>query len=85
MRIDDLNRPSQAQPAERTERTGEQAANEHAPVGSSDQVDLSQLAQTLKLSDEHRLEQLRLQIKTGTYQVQPDAVANAIIEEHLKP
>jgi len=84
MRIDDLNRPSQAPPAERTERTGERTGSDRAELNASDQVDISQLAHTLNSTDGTRIEQLRLQVKAGTYQVQPGLVANSIIDEHLK-
>ena len=84
MRIDDLNRPAQTPAPEPTERTGEQAKNEPASLRSSDQVDISQLAHSLSNADTARLEQLRLQVQTGAYRVQPDAVAHALIDEHLK-
>jgi flagellar biosynthesis anti-sigma factor FlgM len=84
MRIDDLNRPGQTQAAERTERAGEQDKNERSARSSSDQVDISQLANALNSADTHRIEQLRLQVSAGTYQVQPDVVAKSIIDEHVK-
>ena len=85
MRIDDLNRPPQAPATERTGQATEQAGKARDRVQSSDQVDISQLAHTLTSSDPARIEQLRLSVKSGAYRVQPDVVANSIIDEHLKP
>jgi len=84
MRIDDVNRPAQPPATERTERTGEQGKKEPSSLHSADQVDISQLAHSLNSADTQRLEHLRLQVQTGTYHVQPDVVANALIDEHLK-
>jgi hypothetical protein len=53
-----------------------------APVGS-DQAQLSALAQSLAASDSGRLEQLRLEVQSGSYDPPATAVANALIEAHL--
>ena len=84
MRIDDLIRPAPTQAPELTERAGEHAKNEPALLHSSDQVDISQLAHSLSNTDTGRLEKLRVEVQSGTYRVQPDAVAHALIDEHLK-
>ena len=89
MRIDDVNQPAQAPPTERTERAGEQANKQGTSLNpsrnSSDQVDISPLANVVNSGDAQRLEQLRLQVKAGTYQVNADVVAKSMIDEHLKP
>jgi len=84
MRIDDLNRPAQTPAPEPTDQVGERAKNESASRRASDQVDISQLAHSLSNADTARQEKLRLEVQSGTYRVQPDAVAHALIDEHLK-
>ena len=84
MRIDDLNRAAQPQPAERADRAGEHAKNDPASHPSSDQVDISQLAHSLSHEGADRLDQLRLQVQKGPYQIEPGEVAKALIADHLK-
>jgi flagellar biosynthesis anti-sigma factor FlgM len=50
----------------------------------SDQAKISQLAQSLATPDANRVEELRLQIQSGNYNVSAEAVAAAIIDSHLK-
>ena len=50
----------------------------------TDQAEVSQLAQALSTSDPARLEQLRLQVQSGTYEVNSGALAKSIINAHLK-
>lgn len=60
-------------------------------VGGSagaDHADVSRLAQSLSgidpgRPDPSRLEQLRLQVESGSYEVSAQSVANALIEAHL--
>ena len=85
MRIDDVNSTAQAKAAEPLERTGEAPKKERTPPYTSDHVEISQLADAVNSQDAGRLEQLRLQVEAGTYQVHPEAVAKAIVDEHLKP
>jgi len=85
MRIDDLNRTPLTQGAEKTDQAARERELEKDNVAdSSDQADVSQLAQALSSSDPARLEQLRLQVQSGNYQVAPQALANSIINSHLK-
>jgi anti-sigma28 factor (negative regulator of flagellin synthesis) len=85
MRIDDLNRTPLTQGAEKTEQAAQQRALEKDNVtDSTDQADVSELAQALSTSDPGRLEQLRLQVQSGNYEVAPQALANSIINAHLK-
>ena len=82
MRIDDLNRPRQTEATKPDHGVG-RPKNEfaHQPA---DQVDISQLAETVSSADPRRLEQLRLEVQSGTYKVSAEAVAKSIVEEHLK-
>jgi anti-sigma28 factor (negative regulator of flagellin synthesis) len=50
----------------------------------TDQAEVSQLAKALSTSDPARLEQLRLQVQSGTYEVNSGATAKSIINAHLK-
>jgi anti-sigma28 factor (negative regulator of flagellin synthesis) len=85
MRIDDLNRTPLTQGAEKTDQAaGERALEKNNVTDSTDQADVSQLAQALSTSDPGRLEQLRLQVQSGTYEVAPKALANSMINAHLK-
>ena len=83
MRIDDLNRAQQTEAAKPDQAVGRRK-NEFAPHQSPDQVDISQLAETVTSADPQRLEQLRLEVQNGTYKVSAEAVAKSIVEEHLK-
>jgi len=84
MRIDDLNRSSQTQGAEKTDQAAQKRAQEKAAANAvgGDQADVSQLAHALAAKDPSRLEQLRLQVQSGKYDVPADVVAKAIIDAH---
>ena len=86
MRIDDLNRTPLTQGTEKTDLSAQKGAHgkNGATAGGADQVDVSELAQTLSARDPQRLEQLRLEVQSGKYDVSADAVAQAIIDAHLK-
>jgi len=84
MRIDDLNRTPLTQSAEKSDAAGQKRTLEpdsDAACGT-DQADVSQLAQALSTSDPQRLEQLRLAVQSGKYEVPAEAVAKAIIDHH---
>jgi len=85
MRIDDLNRPPAPASAEKAD-----AAVQQRPGGSgkdaisrSDQADVSPLARALSTQDPGRIDQLRLQVQSGTYGVSADVVASSIIDAHI--
>jgi len=84
MRIDDLNRAPLTQETGKTEQTGGQSALEKDSKAArgTDQAEVSQMAQALTTSDPQRLEQLRLAVQSGKYEVSAEAVANAIIDHH---
>lgn len=90
MRIDDLNRGSVTTGTEQsgsvgTERNVGKDSPQKDAVAGSDQADVSQLAQSLTAgSGSGRVEQLRLEVQSGNYDVSSDVVANSIIEAHLK-
>jgi anti-sigma28 factor (negative regulator of flagellin synthesis) len=86
MRIDDLNRPPLAQGAQQAEQASEKRASEKTGISnaSADQAEVSSLAQALSSGDPQRLEKLRLEVQSGTYNVPADALAKSIISSHLK-
>jgi anti-sigma28 factor (negative regulator of flagellin synthesis) len=89
MRIDDLNRASVTQGTEQAgqtahERTQGKDSLEKGGVASADQADVSHLAQSLAAPDPGRVEQLRLQVESGNYDVSARALANSLINAHLK-
>jgi flagellar biosynthesis anti-sigma factor FlgM len=86
MRIDDLNRPPLTQNAEKADTAGQKRAPEpnSAAVRGTDQADVSQLAQALATRDPKRIEQLKLEVESGKYDVSAEAVAKAIIDSHLR-
>lgn len=89
MRIDDLNRASVTAGTEQSGSVGaERGLGKNSPqkdaVAGSDQADVSQLAQSLTGTDPGRVEQLRLEVQSGSYNVSAEAVANSIVEAHLK-
>ena len=89
MRIDDLNRTTVTQGTEQSGQTASQRAVgkdplEKNPVAGSDQAEVSHLAQSLAAPDSGRIEQLRLEVQSGSYEVSAQTVANALIEAHLK-
>ena len=86
MRIDDLNRSPLAQEAGKTEQAADQRALEKnsKTARGADHADVSQLAQALSKTDPERIEQLRLEVQSGKYEVPADAVAKAIIDHHTR-
>jgi len=86
MRIDDLNRTPLTQETGKTDSSAQKHAAEKdsSPASGADQADVSSLAHALSSSDPQRLEQLRLDVQSGKYNVSADAVAKSIIDAHLK-
>jgi flagellar biosynthesis anti-sigma factor FlgM len=84
MRIDAVNRTPVAQGAEKSRPADPQTPIEKGAAAGSDQAEISQLAQSLATPDTNRVEQLRLQVQSGNYDVSAEAVAAAIIEAHLR-
>jgi len=83
MRIDDLNRASATQGAEKTDQVAQKRGpGKDSGAAAADQADVSQLAQALTSSDPQRLEQLRLAVQSGAYEVSAEAVAKAIVNYH---
>lgn len=85
MRIDDLNRAPVTQNAEKTDPAAQQhpGAPGKDAVAGSDQADVSALARALSTRDPARIEQLRLEVQSGKYDVPAESVARAIIDGHL--
>lgn len=85
MRIDDLNRTPVTQNAEKTDQATQQRPGAFGKdaVRDSDHADVSPLALALSTQDPSRIEQLRLEVQSGKYNVSADAVAKAIIDAHL--
>ena len=85
MRIDDLNRTPLAQGAEKPDPADPTRTREKnsGASGAIDQANVSDLAQALAAPDPQRIEQLRLAVESGAYDVSPDAVAKAIVDAHI--
>jgi anti-sigma28 factor (negative regulator of flagellin synthesis) len=85
MRIDDLNRAPVTQNAEKTDQTAQQhpGAPGKGAIAASDQADVSALARALSTRDPARIEQLRLEVQSGNYDVPAESVARAIMDAHL--
>ncbi len=85
MRIDDLNRTPVTQSTEKTDQTASQRSGTAGKdaVAGADQADVSLLARALSASDPTRIEQLRLEVQSGKYDVSAEAVASSIIDAHL--
>jgi len=85
MRIDDLSRIPPTQNAEKTDQAAEKRALEKGTIASgADEAEVSQLAKALAPRDPQRLEQLRLEVQAGKYEISAEALAKAIIDAHLK-
>jgi len=86
MRIDDLNRTPLTQETEKTDASAQKRATEKdgSPAAGADQADVSSLAHALASGDPQRLEQLRLDVQSGKYNVSASAVAKAIIDAYVK-
>jgi anti-sigma28 factor (negative regulator of flagellin synthesis) len=86
MRIDDLNRTPLTQGTEKADQTAAQQRSgvpQKGGVTDSDHAEVSQLARALSASDPAKIEQLRLEVQSGTYSVSADVVAKAIVNGHL--
>ena len=84
MRIDDLNRAGQTQGAEKIDSGTQKRANDkQASFAGGDLAEVSQLAHALGTKDPGRIEQLRLAIQSGKYEVSANDVAKAIIDAHF--
>jgi anti-sigma28 factor (negative regulator of flagellin synthesis) len=84
MRIDDLNRTSSAEGSEKAGQTAQPRTPDKDSLERSDQAEVSQTAQALTKPDPGRVDQLRLQVQSGGYNVPAQALANALIDAHLK-
>ena len=86
MRIDDLNRTPLTSGTEKSGQSAQQRSAESDAVAGSnqDQAEVSPLAQSLASADPSRIEQLRLEVESGTYEVPAQSVASALIDAHLK-
>jgi anti-sigma28 factor (negative regulator of flagellin synthesis) len=86
MRIDDLNRAPLTPETGKTDPGAEKRAIEKDPKATrgTDQAEVSQMAQALSAGDPQRLEQLRLTVQSGKYEVSADAVAKALIDHHTR-
>jgi anti-sigma28 factor (negative regulator of flagellin synthesis) len=85
MRIDDLTRIPITQSTEKADQAAEKRALDKGTIASSaDHAEVSQLAKALGPRDPQRLEQLRLDVQTGKYDVSAEVVAKAIIDAHSK-
>jgi anti-sigma28 factor (negative regulator of flagellin synthesis) len=85
MRIDDLNRTPLTAGLEKTDQAaGERALEKNNATDSPDQAEVSPLVQALSTSDPANLEQLRMQVQSGTYRVSSEALAKSIIGAHVK-
>jgi anti-sigma28 factor (negative regulator of flagellin synthesis) len=94
MRIDDLNRAPGTQGTEQSGQTGQTRApgkdslgnnlSDKEAVTGADQAEVSHVAQSLAAPGSGRIEQLRLEIQSGNYDVSAQAVASALIEAHVK-
>jgi flagellar biosynthesis anti-sigma factor FlgM len=84
MRIDDLNRAPLTPETGKTDQAVDKRTLEKDPNAArgTDQAEVSQMAQALSTSDPQRLEQLRLAVQSGKYEVPAEAVAKAIIDHH---
>ena len=88
MRIDDLNRAPVTPGTEKAGQTAQSAAPRRkcsSGLGPS-RTKRKYLSwpQSLAAPDPGRIEQLRLQVQSGSYDVSAQAVANALIDAHLK-
>ncbi|HYK18090.1 MAG TPA: flagellar biosynthesis anti-sigma factor FlgM [Bryobacteraceae bacterium] len=87
MRADDLNRTAVRRGAQQAEETSEKRASEKSgdlQAASGDQANVSSLARALSSRDAQKLEQLRLEVQSGKYNVPAGEIANSIISSHLK-
>ena len=84
MRIDALNRTPIPQDADKSGPTAPQVSLDKEVGAGSDQAKISHVAESLATPHANRVEELRMQIQSGNYDVSAEAVAAAIIDSHLK-
>jgi len=85
MRIDDLNRTPLTQAPEKTDPAAAKPGSEKTNLAEgSDQAEVSALARALSAGDPARVEQLRMEVQSGKYQVSAAELANSIINAHSK-
>jgi len=87
MRIDNLDRTRVAPGAEKLGQTAPELPTDKDTVAvsnQSDQAQVSQLAHSLAAAHQERLDQLRLQVQAGSYDVSAPTLANSLIDAHLK-
>jgi flagellar biosynthesis anti-sigma factor FlgM len=83
MRIDSLNRTPVTQGAEKSEPAAQPSPPGKEVVAGSDHTELSPLAEALASRDADRIELLRQQVQSGSYDVSAETIANALIDAHL--
>jgi anti-sigma28 factor (negative regulator of flagellin synthesis) len=83
MPIDDLNRTPVTLVTETAGQTAQHGTVGKDAVVGSDQAEVSHMAQSLSAPEPGRIEELRLQVQSGSYEVSPQSVANALIDAHL--
>ena len=86
MRIDDLNRVPLTPETGKTEQASDKKALEKDSKAGrgTDQAEVSQMAHALSKGDPQRVEQLRLAVQSGKYEVPAEAVAKAIVDHHTR-
>jgi anti-sigma28 factor (negative regulator of flagellin synthesis) len=83
MRIDSVHRTPAAAGADKSESTAHSTLEKEVVAGS-DQAEVSPLAQSLAQQTTDRIEQLRIQVLSGSYEVSAESVAQSLIDAHLK-
>jgi len=84
MRIDALSRTPLQQGAEKSGPSAPQTPLDKETAAGSDHAAISALAQSLATPNADRVEQLRLQVQSGQYDVSAETLAAAVIDAHLK-
>jgi anti-sigma28 factor (negative regulator of flagellin synthesis) len=77
MRIDDPIRTPLAQATEQSEQAVPAAAGVN-------EDEVAHFAQSIEVSDPDRIEQLRQQVQSGSYDVSAQVVAEAVIDAHQR-
>jgi len=83
MRIDSVHRTPAAAGPDKSESTAPNTLEKEVVAGA-DQAGVSALAQSLAMHASDRIEQLRIQVQSGSYDVSAETVAQALIDAHLK-
>lgn len=85
MRIDDFHHTPPAPAAEQSDPAASKPSEKNnGSISGSDEAQVSNVAQALATRDPQRIEQLRLEVQSGTYDVSAETVANAIIDTHMR-